>query len=118
MLGYGRRFIAERDTNIATLPIGYGDGVPRVLTNNCDVLVSGRRHPLVGTVSMDNITIDLGPETDVEVGEAATIIGTDGNERQTAEDLARRSDTISYEIVCGISKRVPRTYRRDGAPGE
>ncbi len=117
-LGYGRRFIAERDTNIATLPIGYGDGVPRVLTNNSDVLVSGRRHPLVGTVSMDNITIDLGPETDVEVGEAATIIGTDGNERQTAEELARRSHTISYEIVCGISKRVPRTYRRDGAPVE
>jgi alanine racemase len=114
--GYGRRFIAERDTNIATLPIGYGDGIPRALTNNCEVLVSGRRYPLVGTVSMDNITIDLGTETEVNVGDTATIIGTDGGERQTAEDLARRVGTISYEIVCGISQRVPRAYRRDGAP--
>jgi alanine racemase len=113
--GYGRRFVAERDTNVATLPIGYGDGIPRALTNNCEVLVAGRRYPLVGTVSMDNVTIDLGPETDVSVGEVATIIGTDGDERQTAEDLARRVGTISYEIVCGISRRVPRVYRRDGA---
>ena len=87
--GYGRRFIAERETWIATLPIGYGDGVRRALTNNCDVLIGGRRHPLVGTVSMDNITVDVGPETGVTVGDAATLIGRDGAERQTAEDLAR-----------------------------
>jgi alanine racemase len=116
--GYGRRFIAARDTQIATLPIGYGDGVRRALSDNCDVLVGGRRYPLIGTVSMDNITVDLGPETDVKVGDRATIIGIDGEERQTAEDLARRVGTISYEIVCGVSKRVPRDYRRDGAtPG-
>jgi alanine racemase len=114
--GYGRRFVAERETQIATLPIGYGDGVSRALTNNCEVLIGGRRHPLVGTVSMDNITVDLGPETDVKVGDAATIIGADGDERQTAEDLARQVGTISYEIVCGISARVPRAYWRDGAP--
>jgi alanine racemase len=115
--GYGRRFVAERETQIATLPIGYGDGVSRALSNNCDVLIGGRRHPLVGTVSMDNITVDLGPETDVKVGDPATIIGADGDERQNAEDLARRIGTISYEIVCGISSRVPRAYWRDGAPG-
>jgi alanine racemase len=114
--GYGRRFIAERETQIATVPIGYGDGLPRALTNNCEVLIGGQRHPLVGTVSMDNLTVDLGPETDVKVGDEATIIGADGGERQTAEDLARRVGTISYEIVCGISARVPRAYWRDGAP--
>jgi alanine racemase len=112
--GYGRRFVAGSETWIGTLPIGYADGIRRALTNNCDVLVGGRRHPLVGTVSMDNITIDLGPETSVRVGDAATIIGVDGDERQTAEDLARRLETISYEVTCGISARVPREYHRDG----
>jgi alanine racemase len=115
--GYGRRFIAARDTWIATLPIGYADGFRRAFTNNCDVLVGGRRYPLVGTVSMDNITIDLGPsEPVVGIGEGATIIGASGPERQTAEQLARRIDTINYEIVCGISGRVPRSYHRDGEP--
>jgi alanine racemase len=109
--GYGRRFVADRDTWIATLPIGYGDGVRRALTNNCDVLVRGKRYPLVGTVSMDNITIDLGPEPAAEVGDVATLIGTDGAERQTAEELANRIGTINYEIVCGLSSRVPREYR-------
>jgi alanine racemase len=115
-VGYGRRFIAERDTWIATLPIGYGDGIRRALTNNCDVLLRGRKYPLVGTVSMDNITVDLGPEPDVIVGDVATIIGRDGAERQTAEDLAERIGTINYEVLCGISPRVPRVYHRDGEP--
>jgi alanine racemase len=114
--GYGRRFQAEAETWLGTIPIGYGDGVGRRLTNNCDVLVQGRRYPLVGTVSMDNVTIDLGPTPAVAVGARATIIGSDGAERQTAEDLARRIGTINYEIVCGISSRVPRVYHRDGVP--
>jgi alanine racemase len=115
-VGYGRHFTAAADTWIATLPIGYGDGFRRAFANNCEVLVGGRRYPVVGAVSMDNITLDLGPNTDVSVGEPATIIGVDGGDRQTAEQLARRIDTISYEIVCGISGRVPRTYHRDGVP--
>jgi alanine racemase len=115
--GYGRRFIAARDTWIGTLPIGYADGFRRAFTNNCDVLVEGRRYPLVGTVSMDNVTIDLGPsEPSVRVGDVATIIGSSGAERQTAEQLAQRIDTINYEIVCGWSGRVPRVYHRDGEP--
>jgi alanine racemase len=115
--GYGRRFVAEHDTWLATLPIGYADGVRRALTNNCDVIVGGTRYPLVGTVSMDNTTIDLGPEPAAQVGGRAILIGSDGVERQTAEQLARRIGTISYEIVCGISGRVPREYHRDGEPG-
>ncbi len=115
-VGYGRRFVAERETWIATLPIGYGDGVRRALTNNCDVLVNGQRYPLVGTVSMDNITIDLGDEPAARIGEVGTIIGRDGDQVQTAEDLANRIGTINYEIVCGISRRVPRAYHRDGEP--
>jgi alanine racemase len=115
-VGYGRRFVADRHTLIATLPIGYADGVRRAFTNNCDVVVGGRRYPLVGTVSMDNITLDLGPHSDVAVGQHATIIGRDGGERQTAEELARRIGTINYEVLCGISRRVPRLYHRDGEP--
>jgi alanine racemase len=117
--GYGRRFIAERDTWIATLPIGYGDGIRRGLSNNCDVLIGGRRYPLVGTVSMDNITVDLGPPTGaaaVEVEQEAIIIGRSGAERQTVEDLANRLDTVNHEVLCGISARVPRQYHRDGEP--
>ncbi len=114
--GYGRRFIAERDTWIATLPIGYADGFRRALTAHGQVLVGGRRYPLAGMVSMDNITLDIGPEPLVHVGETATIIGADGGERQTAEQLARWIGTINYELVCGISGRVPRVYHRDGVP--
>jgi alanine racemase len=113
-VGYGRRFTADRNTWIGTLPIGYADGIRRGLTNNCDVLIGGLRYPLVGTVSMDNVTIDLGARTAVRVGERATIIGSDGAERQTAEDLARRLGTINYEITCGVSARVPREYHHDG----
>jgi alanine racemase len=114
--GYGRRFISERASFIATLPIGYGDGVVRALANNCDVLIGGRRYPLVGMVSMDNITVDVGPEPLVTRGQRATLIGTDGGQRQTAEDIARRAGTISYEVLCWISKRVPRLYHYDGKP--
>ena len=114
--GYGRRFISPGETWIATVPIGYGDGIRRALTNNCDVLISGRRYPLVGTVSMDNVTVDLGPEPAIREGEPATLIGRDGPERQTAEDLARRIGTINYEVLTGITRRVPRVYHRDGEP--
>jgi alanine racemase len=114
--GYGRHFVAEHETLIATAPIGYGDGLPRALMNNCDVLIRGHRYPLVGAVSMDNITIDVGAGSDVEVGDPVTLIGADGAERQTAEDLARRIGTIGYEVLCWISARVPRAYHRDGVP--
>ncbi|HEY8762669.1 MAG TPA: alanine racemase [Solirubrobacteraceae bacterium] len=112
--GYGRRFIAREPTCIGTVPVGYADGIRRALSNNCDVLVRGGRYPLVGTVSMDNLTVDLGASPSAAVGDEVTIIGRDGGERQTAEQLARRIDTISYEVVCGISGRVPRLYHRDG----
>jgi alanine racemase len=106
--GYGRRWRAAADTWVGVLPIGYGDGVRRGLTNNADVLVGGKRRPLVGTVSMDNITIDLGPKTDIDPGAPAVLIGSQGPETILAEELAERLDTINYEITCGISARVPR----------
>jgi alanine racemase len=107
-VGYGQTWRAPVETSIAVLPLGYGDGVRRGLSNDADVLIRGRRHPLVGTVSMDNVTVDLGPGSDVERGDEAVLIGTQGEERILAEELARRLDTINYEITCGISARVPR----------
>jgi alanine racemase len=107
--GYGRRFVAERPTWLGTVPIGYGDGVRRALTNNAEVLVGGRRVPLVGTVSMDNITVDLGPDPPPR-GTEAVLIGARGGERILAEDIAGRLGTINYEITCGITARVPRDH--------
>ena len=106
--GYGRRWTAPVDTWVGVIPIGYGDGVRRALTNNADVLVRGRRRPLVGTVSMDNLTIDLGPETEVEPGDEAVLIGAQGDEQILAEEVAARLETINYEVTCAISPRVPR----------
>ena len=104
--GYGRRFIAERDTRIATIPVGYGDGFRRGLTNRARVMIAGRPYPLVGTVSMDNVTADVGPDGAVRPGDAAVLLG----EGILAEELARALDTINYEITCGFTARVPRVY--------
>jgi alanine racemase len=114
--GYGRRWVAGDETWIATVPVGYADGIRRALTNNAEVLIGGRRYPLVGTVSMDNITVDVGSGNAAQCGDRVTIIGRDGDDMLTAEEIARRIETISYEILCGISARVPRAYHRDGAP--
>jgi alanine racemase len=114
--GYGRRFVAKQDTQLGVLPIGYGDGWRRALSNNADVLIAGERRPLVGTVSMDNVTIDLGPGVEGTRlrGQPVTLIGPDGEQRITAEELARRLQTINYEITCALSPRVARVHHRDG----
>jgi len=108
-VGYGRRFVATEPTWIGTLPIGYADGVRRGLTDNAEVVIGGGRVPLVGTVSMDNITVDLGPDAVAAQalrGAPAVLIG----EGVLAEEWARRLGTINYEVTCGISARVPREY--------
>ncbi len=113
--GYGRRFLAAHDTYLGLLPIGYGDGWRRGLSGNAEVLISGRRHPLVGTVSMDSVAVDLGPDPAAPalLGQPAVLIGGQGGERITAEELARRLDTINYEITCGLTSRVARVHHGD-----
>jgi alanine racemase len=108
--GYGRKWRAEHETWVGVLPIGYGDGVRRGLTNNAEILIEGQRRPLVGTVSMDNVTVELGPATQVEPGAEAVLIGKQNGERILAEDVAAALETINYEVTCGISPRVPRAY--------
>jgi len=108
--GYGQTWRAPVDTWVGVLPLGYGDGVRRGLSNNAELLIRGRRHPLVGTVSMDNLTVNLGPETDVVPGDEAVLIGTQEEQSILAEEVARRLATINYEITCGVSARVPREH--------
>jgi alanine racemase len=113
--GYGRTWRAPSDRWVGVLPIGYGDGVRRALSNNAEVLVDGQRYPLVGTISMDNVTIDLGPERTTDAGSAAVLIGAQDAERILCEEVAARIGTINYEVTCSISARVPRRYvRSDG----
>jgi len=113
--GYGRRFVAAQETHIGLLPIGYGDGWRRGLSGNAEVLIAGRRHPLVGTVSMDSVAVDLGPDPAAPalLGQPAVLIGVQGDERITAEELARRLETINYEITCGLTARVSRMHHGD-----
>jgi alanine racemase len=115
-VGYGRRFVAGEPTRIGTVSAGYGDGVRRGLTNAGAVLVGGRRVPMVGTVSMDSFGVDLGPGAPEQPGAPAVLIGRDGDERITAEDVARLLGTINYEVTCAIGPRVPRVHHRDGVP--
>jgi alanine racemase len=110
--GYGRRWRAGDPTWVGTVPIGYGDGWRRALSNNGEVLVKGRRHPVIGTISMDNLTIELGPETDVEPGEPVVLIGSQGGERIRCEEVAERMGTINYEVTCGLSARVRRQWQQ------
>lgn len=111
-VGYGRSWTADGDTVVGVIPIGYGDGYRRGFSNRADVLVEGVRVPGVGTISMDNLTVDLGPSSAVEPGAPAVLLGAQGNDEISAEELALHLGTINYEITCGISPRVPRAYKR------
>jgi len=108
-ISYGRTFKADRETKLATVSIGYADGVPRALSNKGELLVNGKRAKIVGRVCMDQLMIDV-TGIDVKAGDVATVFGNDGDERITADDIAKICNTIGYEIVCNITKRVPRLY--------
>lgn len=109
-VGYGSTWRAERPTRVATLPLGYDDGVSWRLSNRGEVLVAGRRAPIIGRISMDYTTIDVTHIPGAKVGDVATLVGTDDGETISVEEVARRSDTIAYEVVCAVGKRVCRTY--------
>jgi alanine racemase len=109
--GYGATFRASRPTRIALLPVGYADGLNRLLSNRGSVLLRGQRAPIVGRISMDLTTIDVTDIPGVEIGDEVSLIGEQGNERITAWDHADLVDTIPYEILCNIAARVPRVMK-------
>ncbi|MDD5748034.1 MAG: alanine racemase [Actinomycetota bacterium] len=108
-LSYGQNWATREDTWIATIPIGYADGMSRLLSNKAAVLIGGKRKPVVGTICMDLCMVDLGKEP-VDIGEPFVLIGRDGEQEITATEIASNLGTIDYEVLCMIGKRVPRTY--------
>ena len=106
-VGYGRTFTARRESLIMTLPIGYGDGYPRILGNRASVLVLGKRAPLVGRVCMDMIMADITDIPDVMMDDEVVLMGRQGDERITPDELAELAQTIPYEIMLGFGARVP-----------
>jgi alanine racemase len=113
-ISYGRRYYTRGTTRIATVPMGYADGYPRMLTGRAAALVNGVRYPVVGTICMDQLMLDLGPESSVCVGDEVVLIGESGHERITAWDIAHTIGSIPYEITCVITKRVCRVYTPAG----
>jgi alanine racemase len=110
-LSYGLRYRLEQDSVIATVPLGYADGVTRALSSTGgEVLVGGQRRPISGTVTMDQILVDCGAQSDVAVGDEVVLLGRQGGEHITAWEWALRTGTIAYEVVCGVSGRVPRVH--------
>jgi alanine racemase len=108
-VGYGRRFIAERPTRVGIVPIGYADGIDRALTNRGEVLIAGRRCPISGTISMDQLTVRL-PDDACRLGDEVVFIGESGGQRIVCEQVARLLGTINYEVVCDVSPRTVRRY--------
>jgi alanine racemase len=110
-VSYGLRYRFEKPSTVATVPIGYADGVPRRLADRGgEVLIGGRRWPIAGTVTMDQLMVDCGDEDSIVVGDEVVLLGRQGRQSISAWDWAERLDTIAYEVTCGISARVPRVY--------
>ena len=109
-VGYGATYAAEGPQQWATLSIGYGDGLPRRLGNRGHVLVSGRRAPIIGRISMDVTVVNITDIEGVSVGDVATFIGSDGDERITVDEVALQVDSISYEVLTGFTQRLPRIW--------
>jgi len=113
-IGYNRTYITERPSRIATLPVGYGDGYGIILSNSGEVLIRGKRAPVVGRISMDMVTVDVSSVPDCHIGDEVVLLGRQGEEAITANDIAARIRTISYDILCALGKRAPRIFVRQG----
>lgn len=109
-VSYGQKFVTARDSRIATLPVGYADGLERLLTHRMQVLVRGHKVPQVGTICMDMCMIDVTDVEEAQEGDEVVLFGQQGGESITADEMALQAQTIPYEILCGVGKRVPRVY--------
>ena len=113
-ISYGCTYTTEKETRVATLCAGYADGVTRVLSNNGEVLIRGKRAKIIGRVCMDQFMVDVTDIPEVEAGDTATIFGTDGKETISVDEIAKKANTINYEIICNINSRVTRVYMKNG----
>jgi alanine racemase len=112
-VSYGLKYVTPCDMRVGTVAVGYGDGYKRCLSGIADVLVRGKRARQIGTICMDQMMVDLTNVPDAEVGDDVVLIGSQGSESVTADELAEKAGTISYEILLSISERVPRIYTKD-----
>jgi alanine racemase len=110
-VGYGGLWRASRPSRVAVLPVGYADGYPRRLTGAAEVLIGGRRCPVVGAISMDMTVADVSALDLARPGDEVVLLGEQHDQRITAAELAARAGIIEYEVTCGVTRRVPRTYR-------
>ncbi len=117
-ISYGGTFVANRPMRVATIPVGYADGYPRNLSNVGFVLIRGKKAPIVGRVCMDQFMVDVTHIEGVSFGDKVTMIGTDGNETITVEDLSELSGRFNYEFICDLGKRIPRVFVKDGIIAE
>ena len=113
-ISYGGTYVTDRPTMVATVPVGYADGYRRSLSGKFYVLIRGKRAPILGRVCMDQMMVDVTEIPDVQVNDRVVLVGADGDEVITMEEIARAADSFNYEMVCGISRRVPRFYHSDG----
>ena len=113
-VGYGRTYIADKERTIATIPLGYGDGYPRGMSNKGYVLIHGKRAPIIGRVCMDQFMVDVTDIPGTAVNDEVTLIGTDGAETITMEEIGEVSGRFNYELACNLGKRVPRVYKKNG----
>ena len=109
-VGYGGTYVTDRETVIATIPVGYADGYPRSLSNRGQVIIKGKRAPIIGRVCMDQFMVDVTDIEGVSQGDEVTLMGKDGKEEISCEEVAYKAGSFNYEFVCDISKRVPRVY--------
>lgn len=114
MISYGGTYVTKRRTKIATIPVGYGDGYPRSLSNKGYMLIHGKKAPIIGRVCMDQCMVDVTEIEDVKFGDEVVLVGRDGDEYLSVETLSRLSDRFNYEFVCMMGKRIPREYIRRG----
>ena len=113
-ISYGGTIVTTRKTRVATVPVGYADGYRRSLSGKFYVLIRGRRAPILGRVCMDQMMVDITDVPDVKIDDPVVLVGNDGNDVITVEEIAAAADSFNYEFVCGISRRVPRRYRQNG----
>ena len=113
-VSYGGTYVTQRDTRIATVPVGYADGYRRNLSGRFHVLIHGKKAPILGRICMDQLMVDVTDIPETQVNDRVTLVGRDGEEEITMEAISAVADSFNYEFVCGISRRVPRIYVRGG----
>lgn len=117
-IGYSATYTTKRRSQIATIPVGYADGYPRSLSNRASVLIRGQRAPIVGRVCMDQMMVDVTDIPEAALGDLVTLVGCDGEEKLSTEEISEMAGSFNYEFVCDVSRRVPRVYYKHEKPIE